>query len=206
MDYIKIKEENIEIYRTSLPLGIDKQPLLDEIYTHKRHIFFDREYNDERIGLPGLQLTVDLMTGPAVNNIRKLGYDIAKSIFQSITDKEVYSAMHTSWIYISSPNNPVSKYHDHVTFSMKEPGIFTDYTWIYYIQMPNNCKDKEGHIFFKEHMYIPGDDEGSISFLPEEGYFYMWDSAYAHRPELSPNSTLDRVVIAGNVTFNTTTK
>ncbi len=206
MDYIKIKEENIEIYRTSLPLDVDKQLILDEIYTHKRHIFLDREYNDPKIGLPGLQLTVDIMAGDAITELKQLGYRISRSIYETITGKTVYSGMQSTWIYISTPSNPSSMYHDHISFSKNEPGIYTDYTWIYYVQVPNNCTGKEGHIFFKDNMYVGNDDEGAISFFPEEGYLYMWDSTYAHRPELSPNSTIDRVIIAGNIAFNTINK
>ncbi len=206
MDYIKLSYGDIDIYRTSLPLNVDKQPLLEEIYVQKRYIFFDKEYNDKEVGLPGLQLTVDIMAGDAVNSLKQLGYKIGKSIFESISGKEVYSGMQSNWIYISAPSNPNSNYHDHIRFSAKEHGVYTDYTWIYYIQMPDNCKDKEGHIFFKPNMYTSEGDEGAVSFFPEEGYLYFWNSVYAHRPELSPNSTKDRVILAGNLAFNTTIK
>jgi len=207
MEYAKIKHGNIVIYKIKFD-DINHIKLLDEIYTHKTFLFGDREYNDEKIHLPGIQMTSDLMVGDETNIIKQRGYNTCKSIFElENIKKSVYSGLQTSWIYISTPTNPTTNYHDHFLFSPKEKGILTHYTWIYYIQVPDNCTGKEGHIFFKEHhAKDENNDNGAFSFFPEERCFYMWDSGIPHRPELSPNSTIDRVVIAGNVNFNTTVK
>jgi hypothetical protein len=204
MEYEKLIYGNITIYKTKLD-GIDDVKLLEEVYANKRYLFYDNEYNDEMLHLPGLQMTGDLMTGDETTVIKKKGYDVCKYIFEAEHPKKTaYSGLQTSWFYISTPSNPVSKYHDHLLFSHKEKGILTHYTWIYYIQLPDNCTDKEGHILFKDPSLMSSiDDEGAYSFFPEQGCLYMWDSEVPHRPELSPNSTLDRVVIAANVNFNT---
>jgi hypothetical protein len=204
MEYEKLTYDKITIYKTKLH-NIDDAKLLEEVYANKRYLFYDSEYNDEMLHLPGLQMTGDLMTGDETTVIKKRGYDVCKSIFEAEHPKKtVYSGLQTSWFYISTPSNPISKYHDHLLFSQKERGILTHYTWIYYIQLPDNCTGKEGHIFFKDPSLIGSiGDEDAYSFFPEQGYLYMWDSEVPHRPELSPNSTLDRVIIAGNVNFNT---
>jgi hypothetical protein len=207
MDYSKIMYDNIAVYKTKLD-GINDAKLLEEVYANKRYLFYDREYNDEMLHLPGIQMTADLMVGDQTCIVKKKGYDTCKSIFELENPKKtVYSGLQTAWLYISTPTNPISKYHNHLIFSPKEKGILTHFTWIYYIQLPDNCKDQEGHIFFKDPIYTSNDnDDHAFSFFPEQGYLYMWDSDIPHRPELSPNSTIDRVVIAGNVNFNTDIK
>jgi hypothetical protein len=205
MDFAKITYGGIDVYKVKLD-GIDKEDLLKEIYVNKRFLFDDMDYNDEMIRLPGLQMTGDLMIGDQISIIKKKGYETCKAIYETIYPKKtVHSALQTSWVFISTPNNPVSKYHNHLIFSLKEKGILTHFTWIYYIQVPDNCTGHEGHIFFKKN-HVRDDDENAFSFFPEEGCFYAWDSEIPHRPELSPNSTLDRVIIAGNVHFNTDIK
>ncbi len=205
MEFAKITYGNIDVYKVKID-GINNENLLKEIYTNKRFLFYDMEYNDEMTHLPGIQISTDLMTGDETTVIKKQGYESCKAIYEVINPKKtVHSGLQTSWIFISTPSNPISKYHDHLLFSQKEKGILTHYTWIYYIQVPDNCTGQEGHIFFKEN-YTGDNDDGAFSFFPEEGYLYMWDSEIPHRPELSPNSTIDRVIVAGNVNFNTDTK
>lgn len=207
MDFAKITYNNIDIYKVKLE-NINNEKLLEEININKRYLFYDREYNDEVSGLPGLQMTSDLMVGDETTIIKKQGYETCKDIYEILNPKKtVYSGLQTSWFFISTPSNPLSNYHDHLLFSKKEKGILTHYTWIYYIQVPDNCTGKEGHIFFKEyHARDEDTDESAFSFFPEQGFLYMWDSEIPHRPELSPNSTIDRVIVAGNVNFNTDIK
>jgi len=207
MDFTKITYGNIDIYKVKLE-DIDDSKLLTEIYPTKRYLFHDLEYNDKKLRFPGIQINSDFLMEDEITIIRKKGYDLCKEIYEiENSKKKVYSGLQTSWIYISTPSNPVSQYHDHIIFSPKEISLQTHYTWIYYIQVPDNCKDKEGHIFFKPiHLKHNNNDEGAFSFFPEQGCLYMWDSEIPHRPEISPNSTIDRVVFAANVNFNTSIK
>jgi len=204
MNYEKITNGKIDVFKTKLE-GINKEGLLQEIYIAKNFIFFDREYNDSKLGLPGIQINSDLMTGDNITTVRKKSCDSSLEIYKQLFPKEkVHSSLVSSWIYLSTASNPVSAYHDHIIFSQKEMGFATTYTWIYYIQTPNNCVGDEGKIFFKESNDYTTDDSNILKFFPEEGCLYMWDSTIPHRPELNPNSTLDRVVIAGNMCLNTT--
>lgn len=203
MDYEKISYGNITIFKTKLD-GIDKEALLKEIYTNKNYCFFDREYNDVTLGLPGIQMSSDIMTGDQLTIVKKKSCDVSLSMYKQEFPKEtIYSSLASTWIYLSTPSNPVTAYHDHILFSQKDIGLPTTYTWIYYIQTPNNCVGDEGMIFFKNMYDNTTDDSNTLKFFPEEEYLYMWDSAVPHRPELNPNSTIDRVIIAGNVCLNT---
>lgn len=207
MEFAKLTYGNIDVYKAKTEF-INDEKLLAEIYPIKRYLFHDLEYNDEKLHLPGIQMTSDYMMSDELTSIKKKGYDLCKSIYEiENPNRTIYGGLQTSWIYLSTPSNPISHYHDHIIFSPKEIGIQTHYTWIYYIQVPDNCTGEEGHIFFKPpHLKYNNNDEGAFSFFPEQGCLYMWDAEIPHRPELSPNSTIDRVVIAANVNFNTSVK
>jgi hypothetical protein len=57
--------------------------------------------------------------------------------------------------------------------------------------MPNNLSGNEGKLAFKI-------DENEYNILPNEGDIIIFPATLVHKPEMSPNSTRDRVVIGGN--------
>jgi cupin superfamily acireductone dioxygenase involved in methionine salvage len=61
--------------------------------------------------------------------------------------------------------------------------------------MPNNLQDDEGYLVLK-------DTNGEVySILPKEGEFIIHESNIDHYPKEATNSSVDRIVIAGNVGF-----
>ncbi len=204
MNYEVIKHGDINIFKAKVE-DINKEELLKEIYTNKRFLFEDREYNDEKTFLPGLQLNTDIQISKHINIIKQKSYDVSLNIYtQEFPNEKIYSSFMSTWVYISTQSNPTSAYHDHVMLSNINH-LPTTYTWVYYIQTPNNCTGDEGKIYFKQPYDYTKDDSNTLKFFPEEGYLYMWDSILGHKPALSPNSTIDRVIIAGNVCLNTST-
>jgi hypothetical protein len=69
--------------------------------------------------------------------------------------------------------------------------IQNDWTYTFYVQMPDNLKNNEGKISFKI-------DETEYNILPEEGDLLVFPASLLHKPELSPMSTKERIVMAGN--------
>ena len=59
-------------------------------------------------------------------------------------------------------------------------------------KMQNNLKNNEGRLFFKTQNGF------ETSILPEIGDLILFSSKLLHRPELNPNSELERIVYAGN--------
>ncbi len=104
-----------------------------------------------------------------------------------------------SWVYYSESDNIYSGYHTHETLHPKPISsldrLKTDYTFTYYLQMPDNIKNDEGKLFFKTK------SNNEISILPEEDDIFIFPADLEHRPEISPNSNKSRIVIAGNVAF-----
>jgi hypothetical protein len=57
--------------------------------------------------------------------------------------------------------------------------------------MPNNLLNNEGKLLFKVR-------DSEYGILPEEGDVIIFPATLLHKPELSPNSTQERIVIGGN--------
>ena len=108
------------------------------------------------------------------------------------------------WINVIQAKNPVQfqgilsetkRYHIHTELEKKR-GIFTPhFTWVYYIQMPNNLEEDDGMLF------LMGKNGKEFSILPEEGNFIIMPSTLPHAPQWALKSTKDRIVLAGNVGF-----
>ena len=93
MNYEKLSNGNINIFKTKIE-GINKEALLKEIYTNKNYLFFDREYNDKSTGLPGIQMSSDLMTGDQLTLIKKKSCDASLDIYKQEYPREtIYSSL-----------------------------------------------------------------------------------------------------------------
>ena len=123
--------------------------------------------------------------------------------------KEIYKKEYelieaSAWINIINTSTPKQKirnsdgslvYHTHTSISREMNEPIPDYTFIFYIQMPNNIKGDDAKLFIKDKQ----GNESSI--LPYEGQLIILDGDVAHSPVDAPNSTKDRIVLAGNVCF-----
>lgn len=144
--------------------------------------------------LPGKQYLLNDIYIPELNFIKE-------NIFELISKKFNVSNnfINKTWVYHSNNDNQYSGYHTHEILHPKPIGsldkLKTNYTFTYYLQMPNNLKNEEGKIFFKTKS---GYEYG---MLPEENDILIFPGDLEHRPELNPNSTKPRIVIAGNVIF-----
>ena len=123
--------------------------------------------------------------------------DIYNKIMYKVFDlfnysgEDMYPYYSVNWVYISDKFQKVSKYHHHIE-SDRSVNVKMDWTFVYYVQMPNNLKNNEGRLFFKTQNGF------ETSILPEIGDLILFSSKLLHRPELNPNSELERIVYAGN--------
>ncbi len=107
------------------------------------------------------------------------------------------------WVNVVKVLNPVQSnfkdgndfYHTHTDIN-KELGVFyPHFTWVYYIQMPDNLEGDDGALYMKG----VGGEEHFI--LPEEGDMIVMAADLPHSPQTAFKSTKDRIVLAGNVGF-----
>ena len=119
----------------------------------------------------------------------------------------VYNEIHSEvWANRISAQNPIlnqrvttviegAHYHVHTELNKEGKKFIPHYTFVYYVQMPDNLSGVEGALLIKntkEDVYV---------FNPKENDLIILDANTPHSPMGSPNSTKDRMVIAGNVAF-----
>jgi hypothetical protein len=136
-----------------------------------------------------------------IDEIEKKGIEICLEI-EGVNSNEPY--YYDTWVNRVKSKDPVQRfgamifghpYHNHTEINKTMLRHNPKYTFIYYVQMPNNLRDDEGYLVLK-------DINGEVySILPKEGEFIIHESNIDHYPKEATNSTVDRIVIAGNVGF-----
>ena len=89
----------------------------------------------------------------------------------------------------------VDKYHTHTEINKKNKSFFPHYTYVYYIQMPDTMEGEDGVLYFR------GENKKEYWIRPEEDDIIVMEGWMSHAPNNAPNSTIDRIVLAGNVGF-----
>ena len=92
-------------------------------------------------------------------------------------------------------NTEDATYHTHTKLNKDLKKFKPNYTFVYYVQMPDNLIENEGALLVKN-------SKGDVyTYHPKERDFIIMDANTPHSPMASPNSTKDRLVIAGNIGF-----
>lgn len=143
-----------------------------------------------------------------IKNIKK-GY-LPKLILDGIGFcKDIYQSTYNSvltgaWINVvraKRARQPIRDakgeyiYHNHVSIAKRNNEYIPDYTFVFYLQMPDNLSGDDGKLFFKDY------DGNEYSILPNVGECIILKGDVPHAPIDAPNSSKDRIVLAGNVTF-----
>jgi hypothetical protein len=105
------------------------------------------------------------------------------------------------WVNVVRAKNPVqinfkegmSKYHTHTELNKVNGQFPPTFTYVYYIQMPDNLEGEDGVLYFLDN------DNTEHFILPEEGDLIIMNADLPHAPNHALNSTKDRIVFAGNV-------
>lgn len=106
------------------------------------------------------------------------------------------------WVNVVRAKEPVQKnyktngsliFHNHVEINERNKMPPPLYTFVCYIQMPDNLDGDDGVLFMEDI------DKKIYSILPNEGDIIIMKGDLPHVPNYAPNSTKDRIVLAGNV-------
>ena len=192
------------IWKTKLNRINDKSVFLKEAYSHKEslsHVKTDgygykNEWNEN------LNFIGEFKIETKLDEIVQLGVNKCVEIYK---EKNInYNKINTdAWINVVRSDNPVQdnfyngeKYHTHTNINKLTKTFFPHYTYVYYIQMPDIMNDDDGVLYFK------GENEKEYWIRPEEDDLIIMEGWMPHAPNNAPNSTLDRIVMAGNVGFD----
>lgn len=149
---------------------------------------FEFSYGDENsdLLLSGKQSVLAIDFGE-INYVKNECISIIKKITNNIGSNPFYNK---NWIYINDNATKDVFFHEHS--QNKDISILKN-EWVYtfYAQMPNNLTGDDGYLLFKT-------EDGLIhKILPIEGEVVLFPANLLHRPELSPNTTKERIVLAG---------
>jgi hypothetical protein len=140
-----------------------------------------------------------------LDNICQCGINICKSIYKEEFNLDFNKINTSTWINVVRSINPiqrafkrgklkeVGKYHTHTEINEKAGLFIPTYTYIYYIQMPDVMENEDGVLYFK------GKNEKDYWIRPEEDDLIIMPGSIPHVPNNAPKSSVDRVVITGNV-------
>lgn len=182
MEEIKLTTE-ISIFKTTLT-SFPKQELVEEAYCNNDIRDTPRMSQDQS---PGFQSDVHIVNG----KLEECSKTINNILITKFYPNSNFKFGFRNWIYVSNKSTVTSFYHSHTKMSqLKCEG---NWTWTYYIQVPNQLKEEEGKLSFLV-------EEGkTFNILPEEGDLLIFPASIQHRPLQTPNSTKDRIVLAGTI-------
>jgi hypothetical protein len=183
------------VYRIKKTLIHSKDAILNKIeqngaYANIKQLKKNGSYN------VGIQAPF-IMNCDELNEIENTANQIAKEIYG------YNSFINNTWSLIleadykfPTNNHDLNGWHDHQSvYALNKDHYDSNVTFIYYLQLPNNLKNDDGMLSFKIN------NGKIIKIMPEEGEYIFFSSDILHRAELSPDSTIPRVVIAGNMHF-----
>jgi cupin superfamily acireductone dioxygenase involved in methionine salvage len=137
-----------------------------------------------------------------LDEIVQIGVNKCKELYN---EKNIsYNKINTdAWVNVVRSKDPVQenfhtdeKYHVHTDINKKMKQFIPHYTYVYYIQMPDIMNGDDGVLYFK------GKDDTEYWIRPEEDDLIIMEADIPHSPNSAPDSTLDRIVMAGNVGFD----
>lgn len=169
------------IYRTSLTDYV-QDSLINEI---ECNIDIDMGATKSTKESPGIQSYIAIKGGQ-IEKVSDMAYKI---IVDKIYKEPIFPFSYRNWIYLSESTNPFTGYHKHT--EMQYLRTFGEWTWTFYVQMPDNLNGDDGKLLFML-------DDGSIhSVLPNEGDLFIFPANMLHKPNLNSKSNKPRIVLGG---------
>lgn len=130
------------------------------------------------------------------------GIDLCKELYT--TNNLPFNKINIdAWVNVVRSIDPIQpnfyddnqKFHIHTEINKKTKSFPPSYTYVYYIQMPDVMNGEDGVLYFK------GKGGQEYWIRPEEDDLIIMEADMPHSPNNAPNSTIDRIVLAGNVGF-----
>ena len=197
-------DDTTYIWKTKLNLINNKDVFLKEAYSiieSKPNVKTDG-FGYREIWNQNLNFIGEIIIETKLDEIVQIGINECKKLYEE--KNIVYNKINTdAWVNVVRSKNPVQenfynnkKYHVHTEINKENKQFLPHYTYVYYIQMPDIMNEDDGVLFFL------GKNKKEYWVRPEEDEIIIMESDMPHSPNSAPNSTLDRIVMAGNVGFD----
>jgi len=162
---------------------------------------YKKEWNNN------INFTGEINIETKMDEIIQIGIDHCKDLYKE--RNVVYNKINTdAWVNVVRSTNPVQiqfkheelkgidKFHVHTDINKEMKSFIPHYTYVYYVQMPDVMNGEDGVLYFR------GKNNKEYWIRPEEDDLIIMEADMPHSPNNAPNSTVDRIVIAGNVGFD----
>jgi hypothetical protein len=176
---------NISVYKTKIKIS-DIAKLISDI---KLNLDISIDTKKPTPKEPGIQSTIVVST-PLIKELTEKIVNIFFETFK-MDNTNPYTTM--QWAYISDNKNLYSGFHSHD--KKKYANIPLEWTYTYYVQMPDNLEGDDGKLVFKL------DDDTTQMILPDVGDLLIFPTSLLHMPNTNTKSELERIVFAGVWSF-----
>jgi hypothetical protein len=201
-------DDDTFIWKTKLNLVEDKSKLLKESYELIKSMPKNDTdgYGYAQVWNNDLNFIGDIIVRNAIDKVMQNGINSCKELYGEYNTP--YNKINIdTWVNMVRSKDPVQihfkhnelkgidKYHTHTELNRQNKKFNPDYTYVYYIQMPDVMEGEDGVLYFK------GQNSKEYWIRPEEDDLIIMTGDMPHAPNKAPKSTIDRIVIAGNVGF-----
>jgi hypothetical protein len=116
---------------------------------------------------------------------------------EKIDNNKIDKYAKLSWVYVQKKDfNMVMHKHDFLYYTTEKTNIKTDWTCVFYIQVPKNLKKGEGDIIFMT------EDKKLHTFTPNQNDILIFSGKLNHMVSNIENAETDRIVYATNYNLN----
>jgi hypothetical protein len=195
-------DDETYIWKTNFNISHIKDEVLEECLNIIKDMEVSRPYDDFvffREWKENIDFNGDFESTKKIYEIVKEGIKVCTTLFNE-NIKLPYNKINTnSWVNVVRSKNPKQGnflteteiiMHNHMNNVFR-----ADYTYVHYVQMPDNLEGKDGVL------YIEGKYGIIYNILPKENDIIIMEGRILHVPASARKSTKDRIVIAGNVGF-----
>lgn len=185
--------DNLEIYKLS-----DDYTIYIKKYDgdYKKEDFIKRIMENKSVINPKNISKVENRVFIQCNELRSIDNFILNTS-EIIINKKINKYAKSSWVYTQKKDfNMVMHKHDYLHYSVQKTKLKTEWTSVFYVQIPKNIKDGEGDIIFMT------EDKNFHRFKPKENHIIFFSGTLNHMVTPIPNAETERIVYASNFNFN----
>lgn len=201
-------DEETFIWKTKLNRKENKSIFLEQAYSIiesnpdvKTDGFgYKKEWNNDLDFIGDFKFEIEL------DEVIQSGVNFCKELYKE--RNLTYNKINTdAWVNVVRSKDPVQvqfkhseikgvdKFHTHTEINKEMKSFTPNYTYVYYIQMPDVMDGEDGVLYFR------GPNKKEYWIRPEEDDLIIMEADMPHAPNSAPNSSVDRIVMAGNVGF-----
>lgn len=177
--------EKYTVYRTNYIGPYTKQDFIHRV-NQNESLFVGKSFDEHN----SLQTYLEC---DEFNSLETFGINFLRNTLEIKIDRYVKS----SWVYVQVPQFKMEWMHTHDWLeSSNRIKVKTNWTFVYYIQIPTNLKDNQGDLIFKT------EDKVTHSLTPKENEIIFFPGDLPHMPVPTLGADSNRIVYTTNINYD----